>query len=49
MEPYSETFVGDITYKPELTPTPIGKKRVSLYQLVWGLIRPTTYGNLSLP
>jgi len=33
-------YVSDITYKSELTPTPIGKVDFAIAQLVWGLNSP---------
>ena len=39
----------DITYKSELTPTPIINLPSSLVKLVWGLIRTATYVRLSHP
>jgi hypothetical protein len=43
MEINIKNNLDDITYKSELTPTPIMNLPGGLSQLVWGLIRTATY------
>jgi len=46
MEIYTHYNVSDITYKSELTPTPIAYLAYAILQLVWGLNSQTLRYNL---